>query len=460
MEISPTLKIPTKINGNQKIINEKKTIRLISENKNQYTIDFLNCINSLKIEAKLLNGMIQEFYTNQFTLEDIKKVKFFNDDYESIDDCLSEIFDRLDKNESQMKFENDELVIIVPLSKRYEIKFPLKKKIKSENEKYKELFDLFKKMKTEQENEVKALKDRINYLENLLKIKKNEKKSNDDDFKGTIVKIKCFGNNEFDNYLDINHIPDINKIFISFSFICKNPKDISKAINSFNREKDEAFGESIAKEIFVREKNNKICIDWAPRYETDLIESFEHIKYLNLFFASGQSLTIKTKAIPKNLWEEFNREKILSFILDTELEFENISPQIQIFSFLFNDFLNSISVWGINDFTKTVFRDIFLNLINGNYKYKIPKNFIISNKSCEHPESNSKEIFELFKDAIEFVFNFFAIDSFQDYEIIDFNEIEFYLISQRHKSGFCFNFKCPELNELIKDLVEKRKQEK
>jgi len=128
MEISPTLKIPTKINGNQKKKNEKKTIRLISENKNQYTIDFLNCINSLKIEAKLLNGMIQEFYINQFTLEDIKKVKFFNDDYESIDDCLSEIFDRLDKNESQMKFENDELVIIVPLSKRYEIKFPLKKK--------------------------------------------------------------------------------------------------------------------------------------------------------------------------------------------------------------------------------------------------------------------------------------------------------------------------------------------
>ena len=33
-------------------------------------------------------------------------------------------------------------------------------------------------MKTEQENEVKALKDRINYLENLLKIEKNAK-SND-----------------------------------------------------------------------------------------------------------------------------------------------------------------------------------------------------------------------------------------------------------------------------------------
>ena len=94
--------------GNQKIINEKKSIKLISENKNQYTINFINGVNYLEIEAKLLNDMIPGFYTNKFTLEDIKKVRFLNDDYESIDECLYEIFDRLDKNESKMKIENNE----------------------------------------------------------------------------------------------------------------------------------------------------------------------------------------------------------------------------------------------------------------------------------------------------------------------------------------------------------------
>ena len=44
----------------------------------------------------------------------------------------------------------------------------------------------------------------------------------------------------------------------------------------------------------------------------DMFENFEHIKYLNLFVALGQSLTIKTKAIPKNLWEEFNKKKFLN----------------------------------------------------------------------------------------------------------------------------------------------------
>ena len=133
--------------------------------------------------------------------------------------------------------------------------------------------------------------------------------------------------------------------------------------------------------------------------------------------------------------------------MDTELEFENVSPQIQIFSFLFNDFLNSIS-WPVNDFTKAIFRDIFLNLINGNYKYRISK-FLTQ-------ELNPEDIILYFKELIEdLLLNVFHINSFQDYEKIDFNEIEFYLVFQKYKSGFCFNFKCPESNEIIKDLVEK-----
>ena len=188
--------------------------------------------------------------------------------------------------------------------------FLWKKKIKNENEKYNELFHLFKKIKNEQENEIKVLKDRINYLENLLKIKKNEKKINNDDFKGTVIKIKCFGNNEFDNYFDLDRIPEEQQIRLSFSFICKNPKDNSICINSFNREKRNIYG--LSEDIFVREKNNKKYIDLTDIFGEDMFENFEHIKYLNLFFALRQSLTIKTKAIPKNLWEEFNKKKFLN----------------------------------------------------------------------------------------------------------------------------------------------------
>ena len=57
-------------------------------------------------------------------------------------------------------------------------------------------------MKDEQEKEVKSLKERINYLEDLLKIRKNTEIKNSEEFKGFIITIKCLGYNEFDNYFD------------------------------------------------------------------------------------------------------------------------------------------------------------------------------------------------------------------------------------------------------------------
>ena len=89
------------------VANKNKSISLKTEDK-QFKIEFINEINNLRIDAKSLSDMVQENFSNKFTLQDIKKVKFFNDDYESIDECLSEIFDRLDKNQTKIQLEKDE----------------------------------------------------------------------------------------------------------------------------------------------------------------------------------------------------------------------------------------------------------------------------------------------------------------------------------------------------------------
>ena len=90
-------------------------------------------------------------------------------------------------------------------------------------------------------------------------------------------------------------------------------------------------------------------------------------------------------------------------------------------------------------------------MINGNYKYRISKYL--------KPEQYTEQIFNYFNGIIDDIaFQLFNIDCFQDYEKIDFNEIELYLVIQNYKIGFCFNFKCPELNELFKYLVEKKKR--
>ena len=161
-----------------KILNQSKKIELKSGDNKKYDIEFINQTMTLRIEAKSFNDMLPEIYSNVSTLEDIKKVKFFNDDYQSIDECLSEIFDKLDRNETKLEMGKDGLNIIVPLySKKYpEIRFLLKKEEKSDNVKYNELFELVKKMKAEQETEVKSLKEKINYLEDLLRIKKERGK--------------------------------------------------------------------------------------------------------------------------------------------------------------------------------------------------------------------------------------------------------------------------------------------
>jgi hypothetical protein len=441
-----------------KILNQSKKIELKSGDNKKYDIEFINQTTTLRIEAKSFNDMLPEIYSNVSTLEDIKKVKFFNDDYKSIDECLSEIFDKLDRNETKLEMGKDELNIIVPLSKRYEICFLLKKEEKSDNVKYNELFELVKKMKAEQEIEVKSLKEKINYLEDLLKIKKERGKKNED-FKGSIVSIKCFGGNEFDDYFDIN-LPDKKKLEISFSISCKDEKDIHLAYASFMGGKKEVYGQN-ADDINCRIKNNKLFIDllhenYEDKEEDMLTEIKDGYKLYNLFLALGQNLTIKIKAFPKIFTEEFDKEKLLEILLDTELEFQNMSPQIQLFTYHFLEIIKEIN--GLNrGFPKSLFTDIFINLMNGKTTYKIPQRLI--NEFEDDKGAMLKEIFNAFKGIFEeFPVRFAKLQNFKDYKIIDFNDLCFYLVSPLHKAGINFNFKMPGLNEYFDKIIAEEKK--
>ena len=440
------------------IINKNKKIELKSGDNKKYEFEFINKTTTLRIEAKSFNDMLPEIYFNEFTLEDIKKVKYFNDDYESIDECLSEIFDRLDNNEPKLEMGKDGLYIIVPLSKRYEIRFLLKKEEKSDNVKYCELFELVKKMKAEQETEVKSLKEKINYLEDLLKIKKKRRKKNED-FNGSIVSIKCFGANEFDEYFDMN-LPDKKKFDFSFSVSCKDEKDIHLALASFMGGKKDVYGGDSADDINCRIKKNKLFIDLlSERYEeeegmfTDIKNEY---KLYNLFLGLGQNLNIKIKAFPKIFTEEYDKEKFLEILLDTELEFENMSPQIQLFTYHFLEIIKEIYIF-TKGFPKSLFTDIFMNVMNGKSTYKISQRLI--NEFENDKEDFIKEIFDYFKSVlVEFPVRFVLLQKFKEYKIIDFNDICFYIISPLHKAGISFNFKIPGLNEYFDKIISEEKK--
>ena len=145
--------------------NKSKSIKVNYGQDELYTVDFINEVSKLSIVAKTSSDILSLIYTNKFSLEDIQKTKYFNN-YESIDDCLEEIFAKLDKNEAKIEKINDSTINIkIPLDNIRSpfIEFSLIKREKNDNEKYSELLNI-----------VQHLNNRINFLENLLKAKNNK----------------------------------------------------------------------------------------------------------------------------------------------------------------------------------------------------------------------------------------------------------------------------------------------
>ena len=96
-----------------------------------------------------------------------------------------------------------------------------------------------------------------------------------------------------------------------------------------------------------------------------------------------------------------------------------------------------------------------MNVMNGKYKYKIPEYLINLFKQENEDNTVTIEIFRGFKDLFESFPTDFEIEKFKDYKIIDFDNIDFYLLSHIHKVGICFNFKIPRLNEYFDEIILK-----
>lgn len=154
---------PTKednIKPTSKIENISKTINIIVGEKN-FKIDFLNKIEYLLIVAKRHDNLFPIEYSGKFYLNDIKKIGLFRD-YESIDECLFEIFEGLNSKINCFEKDNLNLIISVPLhTKKYpEISFTLEMNKKSDSEKYNELYEAVLNMKKQRDEEIKELKDK------------------------------------------------------------------------------------------------------------------------------------------------------------------------------------------------------------------------------------------------------------------------------------------------------------
>ena len=112
-------------------------------------------------------------YESEFDINYLKKVKLFVI-YDSIDECLDEIFAGIDTNKTIINENSNNIILTIPLSniKFKEIKFEIKEKEKNDKQKLEELFTIINLQQKEivnLKNENKNLKEKINKIENDIK---------------------------------------------------------------------------------------------------------------------------------------------------------------------------------------------------------------------------------------------------------------------------------------------------
>ena len=444
-----------------KIENIAKTVDIVIGNK-IFKLDFQNKIDYLLIVAKNQDNPIPIEYSGKFELKDIQKIGLFRD-YESVDECLFEIFEGLDSKLNCIENENRDLIISVPLhTKKYpEISFTLKINQKSDSEKYDDLCDAFLNMKKQKDEEIKLLKEKIENLENLLQIKSEDNNEKNEKFEGTTFEVFTIGKDIYYDYFPNPNVYDtkLYEILSTFTFEC-NEDDTKSVMDKF-KEKKEEIKEILylgpRHELNVRCDKNLIFVDllgkpFEKKNYPDAI--FDDLIRLNdpVFFASFMTNKIKaklrTEATLIDLFEVKDEDKIDDLILNTKLDFEGLTLKSQ----MFMSFLTILSN-KYRDAFFPILTDIFLSLMNGNVNYQIPNKEIFDDY-----ERDKKEFLLFLKDFSFNVVNGFRDPEFKIFRKVNFNKIKVGIIgSPKFKVGFLgINFESPKNNEFIDKIFNNK----
>ena len=475
----------------EKIVNTQKIISLIHDKK-MYTIEFKNEINYLYIIASYHESLFPIKYQGKFTLDDIKKVGLFRA-YDSIDECLFEIFEGLNSDPTLTEKDSQNIIIKVPLLTRKfpEITFALKKVEKNESQKYDDLVNVLLKMKNEKDEkdkEIKELKNKLEKIEKILNISKEKKENNEENiqenFDGTKIEIFTIGNDEYSNFFPEKNIfkENINGFVFSLILEC-NEKEIKNVVESFNKYKDDIkswlnFNEQdkLLVDFNIIDSKNKIIINCFIKNEIfndkenqnkkdfifdDLLIDKDTYPLLGIFATYGMKLNLKTKINLVDMCEITEGEKIKNLIYDTKLDFKG---DILIYKILLgfitiaackaffenNFFPNDINNNNFYKICIDLLNDIYLSVINGNLNYSLNNKELLD---------NSKEIIKKIINLIKFFaiqnINLFKDPKYRIFQKINFNKIKVGIFGfPKYKVGVLgLILESPKNNEFIDKVI-------
>ena len=491
----------------KKIENTQKNISLTHDNK-IFSIEFKNEIDFLSVTASYQESLFPVKFTGKFSLNDIKKVGLFRV-YDSIDECLFEIFEGLNSNPSITEKDNLNIIIKVPLhTKKFpEITFTLKKVEKSESQKYDELVNVLLKMKNEKDEkdkEIKELKNKVENLEKLLNLKKEQKTNIEDSeekFDGIKIEIFTIGNDEYFDFFPKKNQCQENICGFILSIILEcNEKDIKYVTDSFNKYKDDiknliGLGDSdkefniitnknnIIINLFVKNENNK---DNEKKRKKDIIFDMLITKdsygALGIFASIGMKIILKSKISLLDVSEITNEENI-EIINNTMI---NLKGDIMIYKILLgiaiiylykehyenytdknkvdkndknkDDDKNKDNDGNKNDDIKKdnekiffdFLNDIYLSISNGNLNYSIKDKELLDNL-----KKINKLIINFVKPISVQCVNLFKDLKYRVFQKINFNKIKIGICgSPKYNVGILgIKFESPKNNEFIDKVL-------
>ena len=216
---------------NQNLTQKERVFELISNKENKFLINFVNKnSSSLFVSAIFDDGIIKEFYEEEFSVEKIKENKAFAF-HETIDEILSELFPLIEEGKAHLfediKSETKFIRIIFDLpSKKFNmIELYIEEKKKTDLEKINELYNI-----------VITQNKAINDLKNGLNILKKEQTNLGNEFNEMKKKIKNIENSQsqileqkkYEKNLIINLNSKIINSFEDIAFIIERIKNNKK----------------------------------------------------------------------------------------------------------------------------------------------------------------------------------------------------------------------------------------
>ena len=158
---APTVKEEIKVEHSYKIISDKN---------NSFNLIFQNLNSSIQIIASYEDNVLTHYYEKNIIFDELKKNKLLAL-CDSIDEIYDEIIHNLNKNQTKIIEETNQIIINIPTDhiKIKEILFIVYEKIKNDKETINELLSIISNLKEEindlKTNKIENINEKINNLE-------------------------------------------------------------------------------------------------------------------------------------------------------------------------------------------------------------------------------------------------------------------------------------------------------